>query len=61
MILFSREAYCKTYLHIQPIVVVEIDFSCVVNKIHATHFWETPLSTLGGAEMGLTFEWVRLS
>jgi hypothetical protein len=33
---------------VQPIVVVEIDSSCAVNKIHATHFWETTLSTLGG-------------
>jgi hypothetical protein len=29
-----------------PIAVVEIDSSCAVNKIHATHFWETALSTL---------------
>jgi hypothetical protein len=29
-----------------PIAVVEIDSSCAVNRIHATHFWETALSTL---------------
>jgi hypothetical protein len=29
-----------------PIAGVEIDSSCVVNRIHATHFWETALSTL---------------
>jgi hypothetical protein len=29
-----------------PIAVVGIDSSCVVNRIHATHFWETALSTL---------------
>jgi hypothetical protein len=32
--------------HNTPIVVVEIDSSCGVNRIHATHFWETLLSTL---------------
>jgi hypothetical protein len=31
-----------------PIAVVKIDSLCGVNKIHATHFWETTLSTLGG-------------
>jgi hypothetical protein len=31
-----------------PIAVVKIDSSCVVNKIHATHFQETMLSTLAG-------------
>jgi hypothetical protein len=34
--------------HSTPIAVVEIDSSCVVNRIHATHFWETVLSTLVG-------------
>jgi hypothetical protein len=29
-----------------PVAVVEIDSSCAVNRIHATHFWETALSTL---------------
>jgi hypothetical protein len=29
-----------------PIAIVRIDSSCAVNRIHATHFWETALSTL---------------
>jgi hypothetical protein len=29
-----------------PIAVVEIDSSCALNRIHATHFWEIVLSTL---------------
>ena len=31
-----------------PIVVVQIDSYCVVNKIHATHFWMCMLAFLGG-------------
>jgi hypothetical protein len=55
--------------HNTPIAVVEIDSSCAVNRIHATHFWETMLSTLAsfiecgnGSDlgMGLTSEWVPL-
>jgi hypothetical protein len=34
--------------HSTPIAIVEIDSSCAVNRIHATHFWETTQSTLAG-------------
>jgi hypothetical protein len=34
--------------HSTPIAVVKIDSSRAVNRLHATQFWETVLSTLAG-------------
>jgi hypothetical protein len=34
--------------HSTPIAIVEIDSSCAMIRIHATHFWKTALSTLAG-------------
>jgi hypothetical protein len=40
--------YLLVSTHSTLIAVVKIDSSCAVSRIHATHFWETALSTLVG-------------
>jgi hypothetical protein len=38
--------YCRCTQSCLPIAVVEIDSCCIVNMIHATHFWMITLPTL---------------